>query len=290
MSDHAAPVPIADERTRRIFGDLSFSSAKRGFDPAEVTAFLVNASGAVERMLGRLKEAEQRAETAEVRLSELEERALQLPSPPPAPPAVPAPGNGNGLLDRTLALAEKTAIAAVADARGRAQAILTQAQEQAREYFATERAAIASEWERVQNEASQLETLRLAVAAETMALEGVRTHLRARIAATAQELATIADNRDLLSYAIAQTRVEVEAPLPPLGPAATVAIDGPDQHALSPLPHADAIPASSVSSYEKTFEAKWAHDEEDSAAAEAFDRFFSDDVEPEPTQHWILAG
>jgi hypothetical protein len=69
-----------------------------------------------------------------------------------------------------------------------------------------------------------------------------------------------------------------------------VAIDGPDQHALSPLPHADAIPASSVSSYEKTFEAKWAHDEEDSAAAEAFDRFFSDDVEPEPTQHWILAG
>ena len=123
MSDHAAPVPIADERTRRIFGDLSFSSAKRGFDPAEVTAFLVNASGAVERMLGRLKEAEQRAETAEVRLSELEERALQLPSPPPAPPAVPAPGNGNGLLDRTLALAEKTAIAAVADARGRAQAI-----------------------------------------------------------------------------------------------------------------------------------------------------------------------
>ena len=290
MSDHAAPVPIADERTRRIFGDLSFSSAKRGFDPAEVTAFLVNASGAVERMLGRLKEAEQRAETAEVRLSELEERALQLPSPPPAPPAVPAPGNGNGLLDRTLALAEKTAIAAVADARGRAQAILTQAQEQAREYFATERAAIASEWERVQNEASQLETLRLAVAAETMALEGVRTHLRARIAATAQELATIADNRDLLSYAIAQTRVEVEASLPPVGPSATVAIDGPDQHALSPLPHADAIPASSVSSYEKTFEAKWAHDEEDSAAAEAFDRFFSDDVEPEPTQHWILAG
>ena len=115
MSDHAAPVPIADERTRRIFGDLTFSSAKKGFDPAEVTAFLVNASGAVERMLGRLKEAEQRAEAAEARATQLESRVLQPPSSLPAPPAPPANGDNNGLLDRTLALAEKTAIAAVAE-------------------------------------------------------------------------------------------------------------------------------------------------------------------------------
>lgn len=290
MSDHAAPVPIADERTRRIFGDLTFSSAKKGFDPAEVTAFLVNASGAVERMLGRLKEAEERAEAAEARATQLQARVLQNPSALPAPPAPPAHGDNNGLLDRTLALAEKTAIAAVADARARAQAILTQAQEQAREYFATERAAIASEWERVQNEASQLETLRLAVAAETMALEGVRSHLRARIAATAQELATIADNPDLLTYAIAQARTEVEAPVNPLAPAATAEIAAAEEQALPPSPHVDAIPASSVSSYEKTFEAKWAHEEEDQTDAEAFERFFSDEVEPEPTQQWILAG
>ncbi len=290
MSDHAAPVPIADERTRRIFGDLSFSSAKKGFDPAEVTAFLVNASGAVERMLGRLKEAEERAEAAETRATQLQARVLQAPSALSAPPAPSTNGDGNGLLDRTLALAEKTAIAAVADARSRAQAILTQAQEQAREYFATERAAIASEWERVQNEASQLETLRLAVAAETMALEGVRSHLRGRIAATAQELAAIADHPDLLSYAIAQTRTEVEAPLSPLGAAATVEIEASNDLALAPSAHVDAIPASSVSSYEKTFEAKWAHDEEDQTDAEAFERFFSDEVEPEPTQQWILAG
>lgn len=289
MSDHAAPVPIADERTRRIFGDLSFSSAKKGFDPAEVTAFLVNASGAVERMLARLKDAEQRAESAEARLTQLEARALQAP-PLPAPPAPPTNGDGNGLLDRTLALAEKTAIAAVADARSRAQAILTQAQEQAREYFATERAAIASEWERVQTEAGQLETLRLAVAAETMALEGVRSHLRARIAATAHEMAAIAENSDLLSYAIAQARTEVEAPLSAVGPAVTGALQGPDEHATTPSLHAGAIPASSVHSHDKTFEARWAHDEDDQADAEAFARFFSDEIEPEPTQQWILAG
>src|SRR5688572_3784163 len=169
MSDTSLAVPIADERTRRIFGDLAFSSAKRGFDPAEVTAFLVNASGAVERMLARLKDAEQRAQTAETRLIEIQSRPQVAPAPVPATTTA----ENNGLLDRTLALAEKTAVAAVADARTRAQAILTQAQEQAREYFATERAAIASEWDRVQAEASQLETLRLAVAAETMALEGV---------------------------------------------------------------------------------------------------------------------
>ena len=284
MSDHFAPAPIADERTRRIFGDLSFSSAKKGFDPAEVTAFLVNASGAVERMLGRLRDAEQRADDAESRLADLQSRALQ----PPAPPTAPTPNADNdGLLDRTLALAEKTAIAAVADARARAQAILTQAQEQARQYCASERAAIASEWERLQTEAGQLETLRLAVAAETMALEGVRSQLRGRIAVMAQELGSIADDPDLLNYAIAQARTEVEsaAPLREVTP-----IEAPAEPALPPSPHADAIPASSVASYEKSFEAGWAHEADDDADAEAFERFFSDDVEPEPTQQWILAG
>lgn len=303
MSDHAVPAPIADERTRRIFGDLNFTTAKKGFDPAEVTAFLVNASGAVERMLARLKTAEQRAESAEQRVSQLESQALA-----PATLAVPT-ANGTGvptvpghlgpngednsvLLDRTLALAEKTAIAAVADARSRAQAILTEAQEQARQYFASERAAIASEWERLQNEAGQLETLRLAVAAETMALEGVRSQLRARLAATASEIAAISDNPDLLHYAISQNRMEVPAPaplpVPPPPPAA--AIESADEPALPNGVRVDAIPASSVASYEKSFQAGWEHEQEDHTVDEAFARFFSDEVEPEPTQQWILAG
>lgn len=285
MSDTSVAVPIADERTRRIFGDLAFSSAKRGFDPAEVTAFLVNASGAVERMLTRLKDAEQRAESAETRLLEAQARPAQ-PSLVPAPMA--RPEDNSGLLDRTLALAEKTAVAAVSDARARAQAILTQAQEQAREYFATERAAIASEWERVQAETSQLETLRLAVAAESMALEGVRSHLRARIAAAATELAGIADDPDLLNYAITRKPGEAEVTL-----ASTAdepdAIGAAAEPSLPPGPPVDAINASSVSAPQKSFGAGWAN-EEDDAAEEAFDRFFSADVEPEPTQQWILAG
>ena len=296
MSDHAVPAPIADERTRRIFGDLNFSTAKKGFDPAEVTAFLVNASGAVERMLARLKTAEQRAAAAEERATALESRAL-APAAPAAPAVPPVPGhlgpNGEDnsvLLDRTLALAEKTAIAAVADARSRAQAILTEAQDQARQYFASERAAIATEWERLQNEAGQLETLRFAVAAETMALEGVRSQLRARLAATAQELAAISDNPDLLHYAISQTRVEAPAPAPVPPPPPVEAIEAPEEPALTSGVHVDAIPASSVASYEKSFQAGWEHESEDHTADEAFERFFSDDVEPEPTQQWILAG
>lgn len=295
MSDHAVPAPIADERTRRIFGDLNFSTAKKGFDPAEVTAFLVNASGAVERMLARLKTAEQRATAAEERVVSLESQAL--PPAPPATPVPPVPGhlgpNGEDnsvLLDRTLALAEKTAIAAVADARTRAQAILTEAQDQARQYFASERAAIATEWERLQNEAGQLETLRLAVAAETMALEGVRSQLRARLAATAHELAAISDNPDLLHYAISQTRIEAPAPAPVPPPPPVEAIEAPEDHELTSGVHVDAIPASSVASYEKSFQAGWEHEAEDHTADEAFERFFSDDVEPEPTQQWILAG
>lgn len=299
MSDHAVPAPIADERTRRIFGDLNFSTAKKGFDPAEVTAFLVNASGAVERMLARLKTAEQRAAAAEERVVSLEARALAPATPgvPVAPGVPPVPGHlgasgedNTALLDRTLALAEKTAIAAVADARTRAQAILTEAQDQARQYFASERAAIATEWERLQNEAGQLETLRLAVAAETMALEGVRSQLRARLAATAQELAAISDNPDLLHYAISQARVEAPAPAPVPPPPPVEAIEPAEEHALPSGVHVDAIPASSVASYEKSFQAGWEHEAEDHTADEAFERFFSNDVEPEPTQQWILAG
>ena len=287
MSDTSVAVPIADERTRRIFGDLAFSSAKRGFDPAEVTAFLVNASGAVERMLTRLKDAEQRAESAEAQLLEAQAQAAPVAL---AVPAARAEDN-SGLLERTLALAEKTAVAAVSDARARAQAILTQAQEQAREYFATERAAIASEWERVQLEASQLETLRLAVAAETVALEGVRSHLRARISAAATELAGIADDPDLLNYAISRKPGESDLAVAPAAAATDGrgAIGSAAEPSLPPAPPVDAINASAVSAPEKSFGAGWAH-EEDDAAEEAFDRFFSADVEPEPTQQWILAG
>ncbi len=285
MSDTSVAVPIADERTRRIFGDLAFSSAKRGFDPAEVTAFLVNASGAVERMLTRLKDAEQRAESAEAQLLEAQAAPVAL-----AVPTARTEDN-SGLLERTLALAEKTAVAAVSDARARAQAILTQAQEQAREYFATERAAIASEWERVQLEASQLETLRLAVAAETVALEGVRSHLRARISAAATELAGIADDPDLLNYAISRKPGESDLTIAPGAPVTDGmgAIGSAAEPSLPSAPPVDAINASSVSAPEKSFGAGWAH-EEDDAAEEAFDRFFSADVEPEPTQQWILAG
>ena len=293
MSDTSVAVPIVDERTRRIFGDLAFTSAKRGFDPAEVTAFLVNASGAVERMLTRLRDAEQRAETAESRLLEARPQA-------PATAVVPAQDN-SALLDRTLVLAEKTAVAAVSDARARAQAILTQAQEQAREYFASERAAIASEWDRVQAEVNQLETLRLAVAAETMALEGVRSHLRGRIAAAATELAGISEDPDLLNYAINRkpseggpAQVAATAAPTPVTPSPIVeAIDATPEAVEAQLPAAravEAINASSVSSPEKSFGAKWADNQHDDADDEAFDRFFSADVEPEPTQQWILAG
>ena len=285
MSDTSVAVPIADERTRRIFGDLVFSSAKRGFDTAEVTAFLVNASGAVERMLNKLREAEGRAATAEGRAATAEAREAEARHQLSVAPPPPAPVEDNsGLLERTLALAEKTAIAAVSDARARSQAILTQAQEQAREYFAKERQAIADEWDRVRAESSQLETLRLAVAAETMALDGVRSHLRTRIAGAADELARIAQNPDLLSYAIAQHRVEID-PTDLAPPVAAV-----DQGVTAGGTPAEVIDASSVSSLEKSFKAKWASEPYDHQSDEAFDRFFSDDVEPEPTQQWILAG
>ena len=59
--------------------------------------------------------------------------------------------------------------------------MVEQAREEAQRCYADERMKVREEWQRVQDESAQLETLRLAVAAETMALEEVRNQLRTRI-------------------------------------------------------------------------------------------------------------
>src|SRR5215213_5218570 len=144
--------------------------------------------------------------------------------------------------ERTLALAEDTANAAIADARHRAAGIMTkaeanadeligqarhqsfhmveQAREEAQRCYADERMKVREEWQRVQDESAQLETLRLAVAAETMALEEVRNQLRTRIRLAATEMLKVAESPDCLGTPIARgmperPRAEVAAPAPP---------------------------------------------------------------------------
>src|SRR5262245_33615705 len=261
MSDAIAPVPISDEATRRLFGEPSFRVAKRGgYDPGDVAEFLSGLGGQMLTMINRLRKAESDVEVLGKEMTHWKGRARDAEAT-------------RETFERTLALAEDTANAAVADARARAAGIITnaesnadellgqarhqayvmveQAREEAQRCYSDERLKVREEWQRVQDESAQLETLRLAVAAETMALEEVRNQLRTRIRMAATEMLKVAESPDCLGQAVAKGMPEkpqavappapaVEAAPAPAEPSSPASV--PAEHVQSAL-HAVALPA-----------------------------------------------
>ncbi|MDZ7733561.1 MAG: hypothetical protein U5R31_11130 [Acidimicrobiia bacterium] len=84
-------------------------------------------------------------------------------------------------------MAERASRQVLADAEERADGLFQSAVRRAR-------VEVASEYRRVFEEADKLDSLRLAVAAERLALDEVRADIRARISAAAAELNRIADS------------------------------------------------------------------------------------------------
>ena len=214
MSDAIAPVPISDETTRRLFGEPAFRVARRGgYDPGDVAEFLGGLGSQMVALIGRLRKAESDVEVMKTEVDHWQARTRDAEAT-------------RETFERTLALAEDTANAAIADARHRAAGIMTkaeanadeligqarhqsfhmveQAREEAQRCYADERMKVREEWQRVQDESAQLETLRLAVAAETMALEEVRNQLRTRIRLAATEMLKVAESPDCLGTPIAR--------------------------------------------------------------------------------------
>lgn len=312
MSDAIAPVPISDETTRRLFGEPSFRVAKRGgYDPGDVAEFLEKLGGQVVSFVGRLREAEGRLEVAENELDHWKGRARDAEAT-------------RETFERTLALAEDTANAAIADARHRAAGVLTraeadadellgqarqqaftmveQAREEAQRCYADERLKLREEWQRVQDESAQLETLRLAVAAETMALEEVRNQLRTRIRMAATEMLKVAESPDCLGQPVAKGMPEKPRPVAPPAPAEVPAapadpaeVAGAAIEAVSLPTDVKEIAAAIEDSASLASTGSEAPTESltgfgDEAADAAFERFMSDEIEDEPSRGWILAG
>ncbi|OWY62001.1 hypothetical protein B7486_60750, partial [cyanobacterium TDX16] len=234
----AATDSAPGERSRKFFGQVTFTPSKRGYEQVEVDAFLEQAGHAIERLLQRLREAEALAGDAQTQIESAEQRAqraeLQLSNQ----------SGDEDLIQRTLTLAERTAVAAVADAKQRAEEILQEANLEAANVFGAERRKIEDERMRLTGERQQLEALRLAVAAETQALEQVRVNLRQRVADVAKELTAVADAPDLLGYHIAAPAVPSEQQ--PTAPVAEVAPPPvPQVAAPEPTPQLEA-PAAPV--------------------------------------------
>ena len=225
------------ERSRKFFGQVTFTPSKRGYEQAEVDAFLEQAGHAIERLLQRLREAEALAGDAHEQIESAEQRAQQ------AELQLASQSGDQDLIQRTLTLAERTAVAAVADAKKRAQEILQEANLEAANVFAVERQKVEGERLRLADERQHLESLRLAVAAETQALEQARAGLRERVAAAAKELEAVADAPDLLGYRIAAPTTP-SATATPTAPASEVAAPppAPAVEAPEPTPAIEAAP------------------------------------------------
>lgn len=113
--------------------EAKFAPARRGYDMNEVDDFLERCAEGLDVLLARLRSEFERAERAEAALAELQAGgqptpvAAEQPEAEAAPAAEPAPAQVEEPM-RILIAAERTAEAAVADARAEAERIRTEAE------------------------------------------------------------------------------------------------------------------------------------------------------------------
>jgi DivIVA domain-containing protein len=128
--------------------DARFKPARRGYDPAEVDAFLQEAAASLEAAQNDATAMEARARAAVARLQELSQAGGE---PGPAPHASV---DESETISRTLLLAQRTADATIADAQTEADRVLEGGREEAARLVeeARQEARRAGESERVQVE------------------------------------------------------------------------------------------------------------------------------------------
>lgn len=105
-----------------------FKTVKKGYDPDEVEAFRAQVAIAVESAQNQATSMEARARAAVAKLQELSQQVNA-----PGREAAPAPSHSGDteVISRTLLLAQRTADAALAEARGEAENINARAREEA---------------------------------------------------------------------------------------------------------------------------------------------------------------
>ncbi len=170
-----------------LFQDIAFRERLRGYDAAEVDAYVNRVARAASLVQGRIAELQARAEAAELR---------EIPRP--------AALEGEETMSRVLLLAQRTADAAVAEAQAEAAEVLERAHADA----AATRADADDYASRVLAEA-ETDRRRAIVDAETAAAEAI-AHERERVTDAIAELeqyrAFLAEDIDILERHVAESR------------------------------------------------------------------------------------
>lgn len=222
--------------TPQLIEQIEFSEKFRGYDPDQVDDFLERVGASLSELLAEVDELNGRVEQAERAAAEARERAAAAPVAPAAPVAAPVPAAMSDEEEiahatRTLTLAQRTAEAAIAEARAEA-AKMTEAAH-ARAEAATRDATAEAERMLRDSHAQREELVRRAredaeaefgtqktrFTEEIRVLDGQRTELSGQVTALEERLAEYRAN---LTGFIDQMRQVIDdpttlAPMPPLG-------------------------------------------------------------------------
>ena len=214
------------ELTPDLLLEAKFSSARRGYDMAEVDDFLERCAEGLDVLLTRLRSEFDRAERAESELDQMRRGGAPAPEPSVEAPAVespvsspfedapaPAPAPSADEPMRILIAAERTAEAAIADARAEAERIRSEAESiagtqrsEAETLLARAKAEAEAEARRAGDEAkraiqTEVVTLRRdrdALSDDIRALRRWLDDQRTRLRTTARDLQRLAEDPSAL--------------------------------------------------------------------------------------------
>lgn len=187
--------------TPHLLTDVRFSVSRKGYDPDEVDNFLERVSGAVAQLQDKLRQATAAAEAAEARAAEsarnearLQARVDELEAGRGIAPVVAvAPVREIDLssdaeqASSVLIMAQRTADAAVNDARTNAAQLLTEAEQEAARILGTARAT-------AEEELRDLERTRRDLVADNAALDAYLAEQRAVIASGLARIQSVLDD------------------------------------------------------------------------------------------------
>lgn len=182
----------------------TFTTVRKGWDPAEVAAFLERAADALEQAQNHATAMEARARAAVAKLQDLtsadstpsrstaaaEASTPAAPTPAPPAPVSPAPPtpteDEREIISRTLLLAQRAADEAVSEGRAEARRLVDEAREAARREGADER-------QRIRDEVDALSARRGFLQSDVEHLENFLLDQRERLRSAAASLVDMAE-------------------------------------------------------------------------------------------------
>ena len=243
--------------TPHLLTDVRFSVSRKGYDPDEVDNFLERVSAAVAQLQDKLRQATATSEAAEARASDasraqtllqariakLESDLAEAQSAPVAPASSRTPEDEAAEVSKMIVLAQRTADAAIADARSTAASMVGDAEQEAGRILATARMeaddSVARHRAALADEIRGLEQGRDQLSADIAALERHVTTQRAVLAASVGRIQSVLDDPASLRVAEGPRLASDDAPSAPASsplPSSSVA----EPSAAEPTPSAPA--------------------------------------------------